>query len=152
MKVNTILSLLFFTVFISITGCKNNTEETNKIISFEKPLQVWNGSEFLKPDSTISIEGKFVVNRLVFKVKIFDNEDLDNIGPRQHILKDRTYGGYFRDKDGFNLFQFRIPVQDHSSIISFDPLTLVYHYEQREIKMTDEEFNLIDDVFFEILE
>lgn len=149
MKVKTILSLLFFTVFISITGCQNNTEETNKIISFEKPLHVWNESskEWLKPNSTISIEGKYIVDRLVLKVKIFDKEELDDYGDRQQIIKNQLYYGNFRDKDGFNLFKFPIQVQNHSTVMTFTPFKLVYHYEQKEIKISHEEFKLIDNFF-----
>jgi hypothetical protein len=143
------LSLCFFTVFISISGCQNNTEETNKIISFEKPIMIWNESvkEWLKPNSTISIEGKYIVDRLVLKVKIFDKEKLENFGDRQQIIKDQLYFGNFRDKDGFNLFKFPLLVQKHSSLLSVKPVKLIYHSEQIEIKISHEEFKLIDNFF-----
>jgi hypothetical protein len=148
MKVKTILSLLFFTVFISITGCSDKTEEFDEIIFLETPLQIHDSNgNWLKERITVSIEGKYIVDNLVLKLRFYDKEQLDNFSDRHNLIKGKIFYGFFSDKDGYHLFDFPIKISKTPIMESFTPRILSYHSEQKRIQVTPEKFKMIHSFF-----
>ena len=138
----------FFWVFLvfSIFSCSNDTSE---VLFFEDSITPYDFEEkrFLKPSIIVSIEGKYIIDTLVLKIKLYDQEyQEENFFEKQDKVKNGRYFGNFRDKDGFDLFDFPIVIQEIPTGPPGGPL--FYHFEQKKINITRKQFEQID--FFSI--
>ena len=131
-------------LIIPISGC---SDKRDKILSFEDSIGFYSSEKqvFYEPNSTISIEGKYIIDTLVLKIVVFDKEDQgDKFKVRHDIIKGKKYFGNFRDKDGFDLFDFPITIQTIPTYRSGPGVSHLYHDEQKRIKITPEKYELID--------
>lgn len=146
MKTKTTLLLLCFCSFLFV----GFFSQKNKELRFEDTISFWDKDGSIEPHGTIQIECKYVIDSLLIKVLIHDNNklDTDKFYRRFDAVKGKKYFGNFRDKDGYDLLDFPITIPDEPGLITGKGL--VYHSEQKKIKISREIFDMIDSFYLSV--
>ena len=157
MKTKLTLLLLWFCSFLFL-GCfsqKNNELHFEKKYGFMSNRDgiLRNKDDIIPPPGTIQIKCKYVVDSLLIKVRIYDKDELDDdishtkFHKRFDTIKGRKFFGNFRDKDGYDLFNFPITISDNPFISDG---RLLYHIGQNKIEIPRELFDMIDSFYFSV--
>ena len=125
--------------------------QKNKELRFEDTFSFWDKDGVIEPRGTIQIECKYIIDSLLIKVLIHDKDTLDSLDKfyrRFDTVKGKKYFGNFRDSDGYDLLDFQIMIPDEPGLITGKGL--VYHYEQKKIKIPRELFDMIDSFYLSV--
>lgn len=144
MKTKLTLLLLCFCSFL-LLGC---FDLKDKELRFEETFLFWDKDGVIEPQGSIQLECKYVVDSLLTKVLIHDKDELDSLikfYKRFDTIKGKKYFGNFRDKDGYDILDFPIIISKEPRLITGKGL--VYHSEQKKIKVSKEIFDRIDSFY-----